>query len=214
MAGLDIFEVTILGAGGHTGYPETAVDPVIAAADLVQTAQRIQTREISVMKPTAIIFGKINGGTKANIIPDTVILEGSIRTLYDDRDDRPILRLKQLAERVAATHGCKCEMKWFRENIPLINDAGMTQLMTVVAHEILGGREQVVPYASMASEDFSEFSARVPGVFVFVGTGNELKETHYPHHHPRFNIDEAVLVTGVELMVKGAMAYFDKIAHL
>jgi amidohydrolase len=212
MAGLDIFEITIIGAGGHTGYPETAVDPVIAAADLVQTAQRIQTREISVMKPTAIMFGKINGGTKANIIPDSVILEGSIRTLYDDHDDRPILRLKQLAEHVAATHGCKCEMKWFRENIPLINDAAMTQLMTEVAHEVMGGRDQVVPYASMASEDFSEFSARVPGVFAFVGTGNEAKETHYPHHHPRFNIDESVLVTGVELMVKSALAYFDQTA--
>ncbi|MDW7672738.1 MAG: amidohydrolase [Bacillota bacterium] len=212
MAGLDIFEITIIGSGGHTGYPETAVDPVIAAADLIQTAQRIQTREISVMKPTAIMFGKINGGTKANIIPDSVILEGSIRTLYDDHDDRPILRLKQLAERVTATHGCRCEMKWFRENIPLINDAAMTQLMTEVAHEVLGGRDQVVPYASMASEDFSEFSARVPGVFAFVGTGNEAKETHYPHHHPRFNIDESVLVTGVELMVKSALAYFDQTA--
>jgi len=62
----------------------------------------------------------------------------------------------------------------------------------------------------MASEDFSEFSARVPGVFVFVGAGNEEKETHYPHHHPRFNIDEDVLVKGVELLVKGALAYFNR----
>lgn len=210
MAGLDIFTITIKGVGGHTGYPETAVDPVIAAADLIQTAQRIQTREISLMKPTVIMFGKINGGTKANIIPDTITLEGSIRTLYDDRDDRPILRLKQLAEKVAATHGCECEMEWFRENIPLINDAGMTRLMTEVATDVMDGSEAILPYASMASEDFSEFCARVPGVFVFVGTGNEEKETHYPHHHPRFNIDETVLVKGVELMVKGALRYFQQ----
>lgn len=210
MAGLDIFKITIKGAGGHTGYPETAIDPVIAAADLIQTAQRIQTRDISLMKPTVIMFGKINGGTKANIIPDTVTLEGSIRTLYDDQDDRPILRLEQLAVKVAATHGCQCEMEWFRENIPLINDAGMTQLMSHVALEVVGSPEQVVPYASMASEDFSEFSARVPGVFAFVGAGNEEKETHYPHHHPRFNIDEEVLVKGVELLVKGALAYLNR----
>ena len=81
MAGLEIFKITVNGSGGHTGSPETAADPIIAAADIVQTAQRIQTREISLMKPTVIVFGSIAGGTKANIIPDTVTLEGSIRTL-------------------------------------------------------------------------------------------------------------------------------------
>ncbi|MEN1760573.1 amidohydrolase [Anoxynatronum sibiricum] len=208
MAGLDIFSITMRGAGGHTGYPETARDPVIAAADLIQTAQRIQTREISLMKPTVIMFGKISGGTKANIIPDTVTLEGSIRTLYDDREDRPVQRLRRLAEQVAATHGCTCEMTWFRENIPLINHPAMTRLMTETAARVMGGDTCLLPYASMASEDFSEFTARVPGAFAFLGAGDEEKKTHYPHHHPKFNIDESVLVKGVELLVKAAMAYF------
>jgi len=94
MGGLDIFKILVRGVGGHTGYPEAAVDPIIAAADIVQSAQRIQTREISLSKPTVIMFGMINGGTKANIIPDTVTLEGSIRTLYADSDkENPMLRL-------------------------------------------------------------------------------------------------------------------------
>jgi len=212
MAGLDIFSITIRGAGGHTGYPETARDPVIAAADLIQTAQRIQTREISLMKPTVIMFGKITGGTKANIIPDTVTLEGSIRTLYDDKGDRPVERLGRLAEQVAATHGCTCEMTWFRENIPLINDPAMTRLLAETAIPVMGDETCILPYASMASEDFSEFTARVPGAFAFLGAGDEEKHTHYPHHHPKFNIDETVMVKGVELLVRAAKAYFETAA--
>jgi amidohydrolase len=210
MAGLDIFKITIKGAGGHTGYPETAVDPVIAAADVIQTAQRIQTREISLLKPTVLMFGKISGGTKANIIPDTVTIEGSIRMLYDDRDDPPVHHLQRLAERVAATHGCQCDMEWFRENIPLINDSAMTQIMTNAAMKVADSKDRIVPYASTASEDFSEFTSRIPGVFTFLGTGNEAIGSHYPHHHPRFNIDESVLVKGVELYIRGAMTYFDE----
>jgi len=211
MSGLDVFQMRVKGYGGHSGYPETARDPIIAASDIVVSAQRIQTREISSMKPMTLVFGKINGGSKANIIPDEVTLEGSIRTLYDDREDPPINRLKSLAENVAKVHHCECELTWVRENIPLINDEKLVNEILPVAKEVLEDEEKVLPYRTMASEDFSEFTARIPGVFLFLGTGNEGKETHFPHHNPRFNIDEDVLPQGVELYVKGAMKYLESI---
>lgn len=211
MGGLEIFKITVKGSGGHTAYPESAVDPIIAAADIVQAAQRIQTREISLKKPTVIMFGIISGGTKANIIPDTVILEGSIRTLYEDSDDPgPMQRLKRLAEKVAAVHGCGCSVQWFRENIPLINNPDLARLVSTVACELTGSELQVTGLTCMASEDFSEFSALVPGVFVFLGTGNESKGSHYPHHSPRFNIDEDTLPAGVELLVRFALRFFQE----
>ena len=208
MSGLDIFKIRVKGYGGHSGYPETAVDPVIAASDIVVTSQRIQTREISSMKPMTMVFGQVHGGTKANIIPDEVVLEGSIRTLYDDSDDPPIKRLESLAKSVAKTHGCECEVSWIRENIPLINDKKMSDHMKAIAMEVVG-ESDVMPYRSMASEDFSEFAKRLPGVFLFLGTGSKEKETHYPHHNPRFNIDESVLPLGVELFVRGSLKYLD-----
>ena len=208
MSGLDVFHIKVKGYGGHSGYPETAIDPIIAAADIVVSAQRIQTREISSMEPMTMVFGKINGGTKANIIPDEVTLEGSIRTLYDDVKDPPVKRLKGLAENVAKVHGCECEFSWFRENIPLINNSQLVSEILPVAKEVVG-EEKVIPYRTMASEDFSEFTSRVPGVFLFLGTGSEEKETHYPHHNPRFNIDEDVLPQGVELYVKGALTFLE-----
>lgn len=205
MSGLDVFQMKVKGYGGHSGYPETAIDPIIAASDIVVSAQRIQTREISSMKPMTLVFGKINGGSKANIIPDEVTLEGSIRTLYDDTQDPPIKRLKTLAENVARVHHCECELTWIRENIPLINDNKLVSTILPVAKEVVEDEEKVIPYRTMASEDFSEFTSRIPGAFIFLGTGNEAKETHFPHHNPRFNIDEDVLPQGVELYVKGAL---------
>ena len=211
MGGLDIFKIMVRGVGGHTGYPEAAVDPIIAAADIVQSAQRIQTREISLSKPTVIMFGMINGGTKANIIPDTVTLEGSIRTLYSDSDmENPMLRLKSLTEKVAAVHGCEAEVSWFTENIPLVNNAELVNIAKASACVLTGCESDITGHFCMASEDFSEFSSRVPGVFIFLGTGDEKKESHYPHHNPRFNIDEDTIPPGIELYIRFAMRFFDE----
>ena len=211
MGGLDIFKILVRGVGGHTGYPEAAVDPIIAAADIVQSAQRIQTREISLSKPTVIMFGMINGGTKANIIPDTVTLEGSIRTLYADSDkENPMLRLENLAEKVAAVHGCEAEVSWFRENIPLVNNTELVNIAKASACVVTGCESDITGHFCMASEDFSEFSSRVPGVFIFLGTGDEKKESHYPHHNPRFNIDEDTIPPGIELYIRFAMRFFDE----
>ncbi len=211
MGGLDIFKITIRGKGGHTAYPETAVDPLIAAADIIKTAQRIQTRDISLLKPTAIMFGRISGGSKANIIPDKVTLEGSVRTLYPDyEEENPIERLKNLAENVCAVHGCGCCFEYYRENIPLINDQDLSHLASEVAGEMVSVTGLVSDLVCMASEDFSEFTARVPGVFVFIGTGNKEKKSDYPHHNPRFNIDEDSLSLGVEMLISFALKFFQK----
>src|SRR6056297_1002608 len=213
MATMDIFKITVKGRGGHTGYPESAVDPIIAAADIIQAAQTIQTRQISLMKPTVIMFGKINGGTKNNIIPDEVVLEGTMRYLYEggpDSEENPPQRLKELAEHVCETHGCSCEVEIERENTAVINHPGMVQLARETAKEILGDENRVVPHGSMAGEDFAAYASRVPAVFAFLGTGNAAKETDFPHHNPRFNIDEDVMPLGVEFFVEGALKYLAK----
>ena len=211
MGGLDVFKMTIFGKGGHTGVPEDAVDPVIAAANLIQTVQTIQTREISNLKSTIIMFGKIIGGTKSNIIPDKVDLEGSIRFLYKggpDSVEQPTERFIRIAEQVCRMHRCTCEIDIVHENIPLINDPQMAALARKTAAIVFGSEDAVIDNVTIASEDFSEFSERVPGVFMFLGTGNPLKETTISHHNPRFNIDEDVLTKGVAMHVHGALTYF------
>jgi amidohydrolase len=210
MGGLDVFKMSVFGKGGHTGVPEDAIDPVIAAANLIQTVQMIQTREISNLKATIIMFGKISGGTKSNIIPDRVDLEGSIRFLYKggpDSEEQPTERFQRIAGQVCQTHRCTCEIDITHENIPLINDPGMVALARRTAAEVFGGEDAVVDNVSIASEDFSEFSERVPGVFMFLGAGNAEKGTNVSHHNPRFDIDEDVLLNGVAMLVNGALDY-------
>lgn len=216
MGGLDVFKMTIHGKGGHTGVPEDAVDPVLAAANLIQTVQMVQTREISNLKSTIIMFGRICGGTKSNIIPDQVEMEGSIRFLYKggpDSEEKPTERFIRIAEQVCRTHRCTCSIEITHENIPLINDPAMTAVARRAAVEVFGDSRAVVDNVTIASEDFSEFSERVPGVFMFLGAGSESKGTTLSHHNPRFNIDEDVLLNGVAMHVHGALNYFRTFAE-
>jgi amidohydrolase len=211
MGGLDVFKMTIFGKGGHTGVPEDAIDPVIAAANLIQTVQTIQTREISQLKSTIIMFGRIAGGTKSNIIPDKVELEGSIRFLYKgglDSVEQPTERFIRIAKQVCRMHRCTCEIEIVNENIPLINDPQMTALARKTAAAVFDSEDALIDNVTIASEDFSEFSERVPGVFMFLGTGNPRKGTTVSHHNPCFNIDEDVLTKGVAMHVHGALSYF------
>ena len=213
MGGLDVFKMTIFGKGGHTGVPEDAVDPVIAAANLIQTVQMIQTREISNLKATIIMFGKISGGTKSNIIPDKIELEGSIRFLYKggpDSEEQPTQRFQRIAEQVCRTHRCTCEIEIIHENIPLINNPDMVALARQTASEVFNDENAIIDNITTASEDFSEFSERVPGVFMFLGAGNQKKSTTVSHHNPRFNIDEDVLLNGVAMHVFSALNFFKK----
>ena len=210
MGGLDVFQMTVHGRGGHTGFPHQAVDPVIAAANLIQSVQIVQTREIDQFQPTIIMFGKISGGTKGNIIPDSVELDGTIRFLYPggpDSEEQPTERFKRIARNVCETHRCSCDIEITHENIPLVNDPHMAELARKTTEEVLGGDQDICSLQTIASEDFSEFSSRVPGAFIFIGAGNAAKGTNVAHHNPRFNIDEEVMPDGVALLVKGALNF-------
>ncbi|PKL27393.1 MAG: amidohydrolase [Spirochaetae bacterium HGW-Spirochaetae-2] len=207
---MDVFKVTIKGRGGHTGYPDSAVDPVICAAAVVQQVQTIQTRLVSPMKPIALMFGRIAGGTKNNIIPDTVELEGTIRYLFATKPgspDNPTDKFKRMVTDICNVYGCTCSFEFNHENDAVVNDPTMTVVAYDVAKGIVG-ETNVVEHASMACEDFAAFGDHVPAVFAFIGTANETVGSNYPHHNPRFTIDEGTLPIGVEFLVEAALRYF------
>lgn len=210
MAANEEFELTVFGKGGHTATPQTAVDPIIAAATIVQTVQTIQTREVNVLDPTLIMFGKIQGGTGRNIIAEQVKLGGTMRFLYQNEDQEKA-KLKQRFERVidGICNALRTEYKldYIPSNPALINDSTMIKLVRTAAKETLGSESGIMSYSSLAGEDFAEFTRRVPSAFYFIGTGNKEKKTEYPHHHSRFNIDEDTLAIGVEMHVRTAVTY-------
>lgn len=210
MGGLDVFKLTVKGRGGHTGYPHEAIDPVIAAAGIIQAVQTVQTREMDARKPVIIMFGKLAAGKKANIIPEEVYLEGTIRFLHDaapDDDDNPTKRFVRICESVCQTHQCTCDIKIEHENIPLANDKNMTDFARKTAADVFGSPDVIETGQYIASEDFSEYASRVPGVFIFLGCADKDKKTDIPHHNPNFNIDETVLPKGVEMFVRSALRF-------
>lgn len=215
MAALDVFDISIKGRGGHTGAPHMAVDPVLAAADVVTSVQMIQTREIDVLKPTLIMFGKMNAGTAKNIIPGEAELAGTIRYLYEggpESPERPVERFRRIVEDVCRKHRCECDLEIDSENITLVNDASMADLVRKTAADV-AGPDNLIDYIGTAGEDFSEFARIIPSCFYFLGAGSEKKGACYPQHHPRFDIDEGILPLGVEMHIRTAMTFLENEAR-
>ncbi|MDT8379550.1 MAG: amidohydrolase [Desulfotignum sp.] len=213
MGGLDVFRLTITGRGGHTGYPHKAVDPVIAAAGVIQGVQAVQTREMDAREPTIIMFGRLSAGEKANIIPEQVTLEGTIRflaALPEHSPDNPTQKFIRICQHICEAHLCTCNIDIDHENIPLVNDDRMVQMARQTAVTVFGSPDAVTSSRYIASEDFSEFSSRVPGAFMFLGCADPSKGTDVSHHHPAFAIDESVLTKGVALHVHGALAFLNR----
>jgi amidohydrolase len=216
MAGMEHFKLLVKGRGGHTATPHSAVDPILTAAAIIQGVQLIQTREIDVLKePTIIMFGKIEGGTASNVIPDSVTLSGTMRYLFEgdaESGDNPKQRFERVVAGICATHRADYALSFLYGHPTLVNHQEMAELVRSVATGELETAPEIVSFVSLAGEDFSEFAARVPGAFYFLGAGNPAKQTDFPHHHPRFNIDEDVLSVGVEMHIRAALNFF-KHAH-
>ncbi|WFA09999.1 amidohydrolase [Tissierella sp. Yu-01] len=212
MAALEEFELIINGKGGHTGSPHTAIDPILAATNIVQSLQSIQTREIDPLLPIAIMVGKIRGGSARNVIADAVQIGGTIRFLFknEEREKKVLLeRFERLIKGICEGMNVGYELKYIPSNPSLLNNGKMTNYIKKAAIETFGRDDIFVDYRSMAGEDFAEFSQRVPSTLYFIGNGNEEKGTTYPHHHPMFNLDEDTLKYGVEIHVRSALGFLN-----
>ena len=212
MAGMAHFDLVIEGRGGHTATPQSAVDPILAAAAVIQNVQMIQTREIDVLKePTIIMFGKIEGGTASNVIPDAVTLSGTMRYMFEgapDSPDNPKNRFERIVSNTCKAHRAGYRLSYLYGHPTLVNHKEMTALVADAASASLHQQPDIVSFVTLAGEDFSEFACRVPSVFCFLGAGRTDTEEVYPHHHPSFDIDEKALPTGVALFVHGALRFF------
>ncbi len=212
MAGLSHFDINIKGKGGHTATPHNAIDPILAAAAVIQGVQAVQTREIDALKePTIIMFGKIRGGTASNVIPDLVTISGTLRHLYEGSDqssDSPKVKMERMITGICAAHGAEFQLDFPFGHPTLVNNREMCALMNKVAKSMHDPSLEVVSFVTLAGEDFSEFASRAPSVFCFLGAG-KAGSRNYPHHHSRFAIDEDALQAGVELLVIGAHKFFE-----
>lgn len=213
MAASEEFELTIKGKSGHTSAPHTAIDPILATSTIVQNLQSIQTRETDPLLPITIMVGKINGGSGWNIIAEQVNIGGTIRFSFkNEKEEKKLLlhKFERIVRGNCEAMGVEYELRFFERNPSLMNEEEMVEYVKCAANETFGSCNNIVPYMCMAGEDFAEFTHRVPSALYFLGTGNEEKGTNYPHHHPKFNIDEDTLKYGVEMHIRSALNFLSK----
>ena len=211
MASSDRLNVTFAGKGGHGAMPHTAVDPIVASAAYISAVQTITSREIDPTDAAVVTIGQIRAGETFNVIPDRAELLGSLRSFAPRVRDKMEERLKRLADGIASAYRCEAEVS-VKYMLPRVsNDTGLTETLKETAAEIAGPDSVDESPLLMISEDFSMYQEHIPGTFFFLGAGGETPETSYPHHSPRFDIDESVLPTGAALLAAFAVKALERL---
>ena len=205
MAGADIFTVRVTGRGGHGAIPDAAVDPIVAAANIVNALQTIVARNVSPLDTAVVSVTNIHGGTAFNVIPPEVRLEGTIRTFDHKVRQRIVERLEQIARGVGEGMGCQVEVAIKRITPALINNESITSKVQGIAQRLLSESELDTNYQTMTAEDMAFMQEKIPGCYFFVGSNDRARNLDYGHHHPRFDFNEEALIRGSALMAAAAM---------
>lgn len=201
MAAVDRLQIVVRGRGGHGGKPHRSADPVVAAAHVVMALQTVVSREVSPLQSAVVTVGSIHGGQAFNVIPDEVLLTGTIRT-FDEALRRSMPeRITRLARGVAEGLQCTAAVEVRHGNPPVVNDAGAAEVARRAAARVVGEAQVVSPEPTMGGEDMAVYFERVPGCFVFVGSANAARGLDQPHHSPRFDFDEDALWIGTRFLV-------------
>jgi amidohydrolase len=209
MAAPDIFEVTIKGKGGHAAMPHQVVDSIAIGAQVVTNLQHVVSRETDPIDDVVVSVSKFSGGTTHNVIPGTVEMVGTIRTLDPDVRERVPELMERVIKGVTEAHGASYEFRYKPGYRPVINDEEVTREIEETVKDAFGEETLEIMPPNMGGEDFSAYQQRAPGTFFYVGAGNEEKGIVHPHHHPHFTIDEDALGYGVKMFVNATFRLLD-----
>jgi amidohydrolase len=197
LASTDMLRATIVGKGGHAAMPHDAIDPVPVAAEIILALQIEVARRTPVTDPIVLSITKVAAGSTHNVLPDSVDLLGTLRTLSPAARARGRAAFERICTHVAAAHGCTADVQVESGYPPTVNDPRAVALVSAIA----GNAFFEPPAPNMGGEDFSYVLERVPGAMAFLGVAPPESEprARAPLHNPAMMIDEAALPTGVAL---------------
>ncbi|WP_342598940.1 M20 family metallopeptidase [Psychrobacillus sp. FSL H8-0483] len=186
----DDFYITIHGRGGHGASPHETVDALVTGSQVVLNLQQIVSRRVNPLKAAAVTVGAFTSGSTTNIIPDSASIKGTVRT-YDEGVRKLIQEsmekiVKSTCEAADATY----ELKYVNDCPSIYNDPTETKRVERVAKSIVGDENVIESDPMMGSEDFAYYQKVIPGTFFIIGGRNEELNATYPHHHPKFDVDE------------------------
>jgi amidohydrolase len=200
MAAFDIFEITISGRGGHAALPHLAVDPIVAAAQVVTGLQTIASRNVHPLESAVLSVTQIHGGDTWNVIPETVVLRGTTRSFSPSVQDQLKPAIRRVADGAARSCGAAITLSYERRYPPTLNAPAETEAAARAAAQIVGDgnvRRDMRP--SMGAEDFAFFLQKKPGAYIWVGNGGA--ETG-GLHSPNYDFDDRVLPLGASYWVR------------
>jgi amidohydrolase len=210
MASADNIRIVVHGRQTHGAIPWGGVDPIVVGSQIVLGLQTIVSRQLDLTAAPAIVtVGAFNGGVRENIIPDSVVMIGTIRALDEPMHQQIITRVKRTAESIAQSAGARAEVTVTLGYPITINDPALTARMLPALRGLVGAANVSETPPVVVSEDFSRYQEKVPGLFVFLGVTPPNKDwrTVARNHSPLFEADEAALPVGVRTMAGLAVEY-------
>lgn len=193
MAAVDYFKIEVNGKGGHGAYPHNTVDSIVIGTTIVNSLQQIVSRKVDPQKSAVLTVGTFHAGKAFNVIPDSAVIEGTVRTFEEEVQNLIEQEIKSVSSGIAQAFGATASVKYERGYPSLYNHVEETKAIQEAFREIFG--DSVVPFQStMGAEDFAYYLKNIPGSYFKVGAHNDDPKTQFPHHHPEFDFDEEALL--------------------
>src|SRR6204780_5451493 len=204
-AACDKIEVRVSGPGGHTARPHLTADLVYGLGKIITEVPAALSRRVDPRSSLSVVWGRVNAGTTANAIPDSGVVEGTVRCLDDEAWHSAPDLLKGLIESVASAYGLNAEFSYQRYVPPTVNDQGSTAMISAAALGVLGAGSVVQTAQSLGGEDFDWYLESVPGALARLGTRVPGSTASYDLHQPTFDVDERAIGVGVRVMAATAI---------
>ena len=210
-ASADGFRIKFIGKGGHGALPDRTIDPIVMAAEFISVVQSIVSREISPNEMGVLTVGQIHGGTAPNIIPDIVLLEGTIRAYSTKVRKQIISSVGRIATGISQTMKGDSRFEILYGTPPVVNDSKVAKWMSGIATSVVGKKKVTEWDPVSVGDDVSEFINRIPGAYILLGGGftedSLLHASSSGHHNNRFDFDEKCLPIGVELFLRATFDF-------
>jgi amidohydrolase len=213
-ASSDDFEIQIIGKGAHAAYPHLSRDPIVAGAHLITAIQCLVSRNTDPTQGLVVSVTRVQAGTATNIIPDQMLIAGTIRALRPEMRDLAISRLDELVQGICWAHGLHGEITFSEGYPPMINHEPVSRFIAAAAGEMVGKDRVLFRQPKFGSEDFAYFLERCPGAGFDLGCADEAGGISHMLHTSRFTLDERVLPLGVELYVRLVETFFEEPAGI
>ena len=198
MAGSDRLDIVVRGVGGHAAFPHKAIDPVVTSAAIITALQTIASRTLDPLDQVVVSITQIHAGDAYNVIPEEVVIAGSVRTFKPQVQAKVIETIERIAKNVAAAHGAMAEVTYTKGYPPTVNSDRETEIAAKVARQVAGAdrvRDDAAPM--MGSEDFSFMLLEKPGCYVFIGNGAGDERGACMCHNPGYDFNDDILPLGV-----------------